>query len=553
MDITRRNFVQTTAAGFVALATSDGSRPPIPQAAPKEQPITQFPDHYEAIFKLSNEQKIMLAAGVAFGDAVALYKPGNAGFALDKHIDLYKKKPGEETKFAPILADGKPGRPGEILKRQDEHGTTWRIPVLTADNKVKAVVVLHESATDYDKAEPEYCRQAKRRMAQDIVKEYSDLVGASGLMERQLESAHDRWNKRHDFYMKMVKDMFSTFTRAGDPGKGELMGIDPQAIADVSLAKDSHALKAGLRKWQKASSSDQYSHILGVSDLMEHTVKEAVNAPGADPKMSPEQTERMVLLALLHDVKTQQPSQYLRFGAKEFTPEEREFSTARNGRHPFDNAALLALNMQDALHSGAHHHGFKRYGPEEIASIKSKKTVSENFNDFTMLSENGDVAPNDLPPLVKLLRVCDVTEAITGRVDKPLHEAVRQLGTIGEAFKPDDLYNKIRKDKEGKPVINPDTIDPDCLCFMIVHGVFDAYGKQRTKEAEGWISKKDNRSKYDKEALGKIQQEVLARFGWVGEGRAAKEAEFRKKLSADVLLMENSAQMAPSRAAAMGA
>lgn len=568
MVMDRREFLGAAGVAAAAVTGCSDKAPPArndnaPAAAAKEQVVTHCPENYSEIFQLSAEQKLMLATAVVSGhDAVAFYKPGENGFVLDKHIDLYK----QDTAFSGKL-DGNTHfqAPGDLrhynkekhIVAKTEGGESFHyLPVwVKGSNTPKAVIALHVPNNEFARKEPEYCKDAKLKMAWDVAVEFGDLVGQSGEELRKRQDAHDAWDRRHDFYMQIVKDNFSTLTRAADPKANEVAGIDPQTIGEVNNAKNAFDLKAALRKWQKTTSSDQYSHVLGVTDLMEHTMKLAVNAPDAKIKASPELLERMELLALNHDIKTQMPSQYMAPNANKPGQQENEFATERNGRHPYDNAILLALSgakgAMDALHSGAHHHGFTRYGQEEIADLKRKQSVGEGFTSFTPLAKDGDVKPEELAPLVRLLRVCDVTEAITGRVNLPLHEAIRQLGTPGTMFEPKDIYTKIRRDEKNNAIINPDTIDPDALCFMIVNGAFKAYGQQRVQETGGWkgrIVEGKQVDKYDEKAVDAIQAKVLKEFGWdTPEGRQEKETAFRKALAEDIEKMEHPAQQAPAR------
>lgn len=527
----RRQFLGQSGATILTLPfLSQYLGIPVATQAQAEQPISRLPADYKELFNLSDEQKIMVSALVASGgDAVAYYTPGEkAGeFVLGKHIDLYQ---ANDTEFSGQIAFN--SKANTVFPKEGADGVmTHMIPVRAPDGQPKGVIVLHESKTLYDAAEPEYCRAAKRKMAMNIVSEHADLFGVSGALLKQREQVHRSLDHKREFFLTLAKDMFSTLTRR--------IEVDPQILPAVKAAKDADELKSALRKAENATASDQYPHVLGVSDLMEHALKKAVNGDHAHPVMTAAQVDLLEVLTLLHDVgKTQAPSHFLA-PHPDGDLAAREFEISRNGSHPLFTLMTLLMYPNDALDAATHHNGLHRYGAEEIAELKTKGRVSKDFNGFTEL-RGGDVPAQELPQLAKIMRVVDVTEAITGRVDIPLHKAVEQLGSIGQSG---DSRKKIRLGEDGKPVINPDTIDPDSLCFLIVNDVFKAYGEQRVAETNGWACKKkgefEGKSKYDAAELEKVSTEILKTFGWdKPEARAAKEQEIRAAIAADPILRD---------------
>lgn len=542
-ELSRRQFGSTALANLLAgwmgavspsLQAQEPANDDQPPAQPK--PDHHLPADYRELFKLSAEQKVLISALVASGgDAVAYYTPGEkeGEFVINQQFDLYQ---ANDTKFAESVQ--LTSRANTVFPKEGADGVmTHLIPVRAADGKPKGVVVVHESATKYDKEEPEYCRQAKRKMALDIVNEHADLFGASGKLLLQREEAHRSLEQKQKFFLQLSKDMFSTLTRQ--------IQADPQIQPAVKNAKTADELKSALRKAENITDSDQYPHVLGVSDLMEHALKKAVNGDGDPAKrvMNDQQVDLLELLTLLHDVgKTQMPSQFLKPGADK-DQDAKEFGTERNGSHPLFSLMTLLNYPQDGLDASLHHHGLRRYGDEDITRMRAKGEVRPEFNRFTEL-RGADVPPDQVPALARIMRVCDVCEAITGRADIPLHKAVEQLGAIGE---PGDFYKKIRMGADGKPLVNHDSIDPDALCFLISNGVFHAYGEQRVAEANGWASKRkgefEGKSKYNSEELTKVEAEILKTFGWdKAEVREQKEKEIRASIAADPILLDKGQQ-----------
>ncbi len=520
---TRRNFLgNILGAGLFPLGPFTARAAANAPSAQRENPITRIPDHFDAVLALSPEQKVLLAATLASGcDAGGYYTPGANGneFTLNKHIGIYHDIP-----FAPTLV------------YPPAQNTPYHIPV-KADGQIKGVIVLHPSLVSVDQAEPASCRTAKLKMARDIIAEHSDLFGVSGEILQRRQQAHCSLEQKKQFFLTLIKDMFSTFTEL-NPGHGPLTHRPVQAARNTQELKTALRAVAGV-----ASDSDQYSHVLGVTELFEFAMNKAVNGNPHHAVMNADQIEMGTLAALLHDVgKTQVPSQGMAKRPPQNSGLDNLIMTSRNGSHPYFTAVMLSL-YPEALDAAAHHHGLARYGEEEQKKITAdyqKMHLGVSASDFTVMT-GPDIAPNRLPPLTKLLRVADVAESITGRVDKPMHEAIRQLGTVGRADNPKDLFNKVRIGADEKPLITPDTVDPDCLCFLLANGVFEAYGEKRTNEASGWLDKNKN-PKYQKEEVAKIKTQILHNYGWdIPAIREQKEAEIRKAITSDPLVRENRA------------
>ncbi len=524
--------------------------PQIPQALQAaEKPLSHLPDDYHDLFKLSDEQKTLFSALTASGaDAVAYYTPdGDGNFSLNKHIDLYNKR---NTRFEEHLAYD----PRNGVEEVNTGGArVYHIPVKVGEH-VKGVAVFHADTTHQANIEEaKECRDAKLRMATHIINTHADLFGISGQLLKRNEQAHLSFEKKHAFFMTLAKDMFKTF------GANHAA---PELLQKVDEAKTAKELMAALRKVELGS-SEQYPHVLGVSELMGQALDKAVNAKGE--LINARQRDLIEVLTLLHDVgKTQTPSQQLAPENGKQSLAESELAISRNGSHPLFTLLTLLFYERDGMMTATHHNGLRRYGDEEIAVKKMKGTVGREFNDWTEF-KGKDMQPAELSPLAKIMRVVDVTEAITARPSLPMSQAIKQLGAVGTAFNPDDLYNKARLDaagqaslaktgqvvlgRDGNAVINQDSMDPDYVCFLIANGVFDAYAKQRAEATGGWLStNKDfaGQSRYDPERMKEEGDKVLHRFGWDDPKiRAEKEAKIRKEISEDRFLQENS----PARAA----
>lgn len=572
VDYNRRDILRTGGAAAVGAAAATGvaltprERVPEPIAArmasplptPVQKPapntahhpdgelkIEHLPRSYEEILALSNEQKIMLSAVVASGcDAVAYYtKNAQDKYELNKHIDLYN---GNSTRFDDTIIAAAPRVDGPPRETKAENGDiTYQIPVITGDT-VKGIIVLHESNVKTmadERDQIAYASKAKLKMAQDIVNEHADLFGNLDVaLKARAEALHRSLPQKRQFFMTLVKDMFATFLRdSKNP-------VDPQRHRDVATATTAAELRRALRAHDAASPVDQYSHVIGVTDLMSHTMRKAVNADGKPPVMNDAQIELMELLTLLHDVgKTQIASHLFQPGYQPSNLDEAGDNYRRNGNHPLFTLLTLLMYERDALTTAAHHSGIKRYGPEEIHSLQNSPRIRREFNQFTELGENGDIKARDLPALSKLMRIADVTEAITGRADKPLHEAISQLGAIG---KDGERFKMVRQNQDGSYKVTPDTVDPHYLCFMLANGVFEEYGRQREAETQGWMSKPQDakgkqaviaaQPKYDANKLIDVKARILHEYGWDNpQIRTRKEAEIRTAIERDALIQEN--------------
>lgn len=458
--------------------------------------IRHLPTKFKDIMALPEEYKVLLGAAAASGCDAAAYYIHNSrhGYTLDKYIDLYQ---ANTTFFPDFLEDS-------------EMGGMYNIPIRTEHGKIKGVVALHAPDNAYNRRESYYHRSAKLNMAQYLLERKSYVfIGADGKKCAQPADAYDK----HSFFTRIVKDMFFS-----------LASIDDHILPEISRASNARALKEAFRKAITPDTCIQYKHVIGVADLMDYTVAQAINVETS--VLDAAHAENMTFMSLLHDLgKTQMPSYIFRKQtAGEVTKEEFEYEIARNGNHPLFTLLILLPYEREAMIGAAHHHGLKRYGALERKSIKARGRVRANFNDFTQL-KGKDIAASKLSPLSRLLRVADVGESITGSADLPLHEAIRQMAT------------QVTYDASGNVVINPDTIDPDALCFMISAGVFEAYGEQKTGQDHGWLSAREGirgQSKYDVQQLQDISTRVLERFGWdKTEIRTLKERAIRAAIAAE--------------------
>lgn len=539
MDVTRRDFLRTGVIGSAVLALDPAKS--LEGAASAVKPV-HVPAHFADLVKLKPEEKLLFAAVSAFGDAAALYTPDGK---LSRQANLYPDHmyPGK-----------KPPAFAAALERDDGKDGMVRIPVkLTPGGDLLGMIVLHPSDSKYDKEEPQYCRDAKLEMAHHIVAENAHLLGFSGKVAKPPERTAEQ---RKKYFITLAKDMFATLRRRDERAEAKGTRTDPMADAEVQNAATADELIKAMRKVEPLTASDQHPHVLGVSELFEQIIDKSVNEKDKPPVIDKEHRERLMLGALVHDLaKTQLPSQYFDSQQPKLTKQELqardEFGHSRNGNHALLTYMMLSpSDAWDAAVIAPHHHGLRRYGPQEIQDLKTGGKVSTQFNDFTLLT-GSDIAPEKLPQLAKLLRVADVAEAISGRVNISWHKTVKQLGGVWDAK--ENPFNKI-KEGDGKPVIDPDSIDPDALCFVIAAGALRGYGDKRmnVKAPYGWdgkqprLDKKDpDDTKYNKDKLHKAENEILDRFGWgavkddgtveLNENGKQKQAEIRERVRQEIL------------------
>ena len=132
---------------------------------------------------------------------------------------------------------------------------------------------------------------------------------------------------------------------------------------------------------------------------------------------------------------------------------------------------------------------------------------------YKILEDN--VPYDKLPTLSKFMRVCDVTEAMTGRGNKPLAVAITELA---------EKAGYDSKTKTINPAIMHDcnSMSPDELCMLIEGGMFEKYGKLRTEQTGGWKDP-NGAPKYNEEAVKKAGAEVLEAFHWKERGQQVKD------------------------------
>ncbi len=499
---TRRGFLGTVAAlGATVLGTfglqGDSTAPrtataaDTPSAPPVINPtvIDRLPGNVPELEKLSDEQKILLAACTASGcDAVAYYTHNEQGsYSQTQRITMYPPEYYTGGTEKPTFAESIAGyqmntHSGEAELRANKH---YHIPVYaterdgSATNQIKGIIVLHAPTHEFsqlqasssddknDMREPVASRLAKLKMAGDIVAEHQDLFGATGELLRKREEHHRTIDNKIIYFTKLVADTKATLT----------------------------------------TDSEQLSHMDGVTDLMDIAVGSVV-AKGS------KQAQLIHALTELHDVgKIQMSSAYMRPWVKEKTAEIQKYFDGENHNHPLFTLLELLLYPTDAKTTSAHHHGIFRYDNEQL-----KAKLGVDMGKYTILADNMKL--QDVSPLSRLMRVCDVTEAITGtRTDKPIHVAMQELA--------DKV--KIQGDK-GE--IAPNSIDPDYLCYAIQDGLFKKYGELRGAE---WKDK-SGVGKYDAAQVETTGAAILERFGWNQQKHEAVKAA----LQHDPLIVENS-------------
>lgn len=427
--------------------------------------MSGLPRSVEELARLSDEQKIMLAAVTASGcDAVAYYAAdGNGGYVADQIIQLYPpahyRATGAQPQFGGTLGAYDPGThrtAEEVMSHKEYH---IPVPLYGADGAptqhIKGVIVLHapqegfgriqENADDdkKDMHEPVEARLAKLKMAQDIVGEHQDLFGAAGKAKS--------WDRHND-----IKAKLAYFRR---------------------LIKDSQATMG--------AGNDQNAHTEGVAQFMDAMVQNILNKDPANPRISNDQAELIHDLTELHDIgKSQMSSAFMKPWRHVSSQAAKDYFFEENHNHPLFTMLELLLYPTEAKLAASHHHGVFRYGSEEL-----KHALGEDFSKYTILKDN--MRPEEISPLAYLMRIADVAESMTGRGDKSLDEAVKELGEKAEM-------------KDGKPVVTPGSIHADYLCLAIHSGAFDASARNKNPEK-----------------LKEAEAEILKKFNWTPEKEAA--------------------------------
>jgi hypothetical protein len=256
---------------------------------------------------------------------------------------------------------------------------------------------------------------------------------------------------------------------------------------------------------------------------------DAINDGQARPLLTDEQRSAMKMLGVSHDDgKNQFP-----FTSFQDSPagikDNAQFSVdsaGRNANHAFLDYPMFSLYPATGRTIGNHHHGHNRYSDEEI----KKKGLSE----YVIAPDH--VQADHVSTLSRMLRIDDVTDAITARTDKSLMVALQEMAFQSSDFgKNKDGKPKSFKDvadevaSGGKPsftekTMDPNTIDRDMLCYMIEHHVFERYGELRNaqenalasadgKEPKGWLNSK-GAERYNAEELKRTEETILKAFNW---------------------------------------
>ena len=146
------------------------------------------------------------------------------------------------------------------------------------------------------------------------------------------------------------------------------------------------------------------------------------------PVISESQKQMLYDLTVLHDVgKAQTSTNFLnkkwRDKDKKGTPEQERiehYFMGLNHNHPLFSRLILGAYPEEALVTAAHHHGLLRYSDDKL-----QKGMGEDYQKYKILTDN--VGFDELPALSKFMRICDVTQSMSGRGDKPLARAIGEL------------------------------------------------------------------------------------------------------------------------------
>jgi hypothetical protein len=389
-----------------------------------------------------------------------------------------------------------------------------------------------EEAVKSDVHESPAVRKAKLEMAAHIVTRHQDLFGLSGKILKEREQRHKTLEEKLDYFTQLTKDMFATL-----PVKNGTT-LNPDAFDSVRMAKNADELKTALRKVSAQYDIAEATHLLGVGDIMRLSV-DALNK--GTPIVSRDQTYMLELLAILHDVgKAQMSFGFFRPWQSPLSEEQRRrerYAFAENHNHPLFSLLTMLFYQKEAEEAAEHHQAWGRYTAAELQA-----EFGDAYKNYNLL--NDTIPPEHLSSLSRIMRLADVAEASTDndRADRPLDVVLLELARKAG-------YNP--ETGAVTPVsLNASTVDPDCLCFLIDNGVFNAYGAQRNREekgsgnAQGWWSKKYNRAKYDAPVVDATSQKILAAFGWA-EKKERVEKELRQHVANDPVICENRAA-APS-------
>lgn len=477
-DFLRRAGAGTTGAAIAVILESHDKPPPAPvQTHEVDTAISHVPSTYEELRKLlPSERTLLAAATLSGGDAIAYYTPGENGkLQLQQHIDLYP---------APIKTDF-----AQIITYRDDHKThatdeqvlsskEYHLPVRTKTGELQGVVVIHAPTGNFATVQtPEQALQ-KDNMNESPTTRRAKLDMAQYVLNSQ-SATLSKWQPNPDDNLEAKQKYFRDLRKYFIKVLGDKL---PQA-----------------------------NHVTGVSDLMMITVDKVINAK---EKIIDEPHKKMLEdITVLHDVgKLQASTPFLNKQWRADTPDGRnKYFMGQNHNHPLFSYLALSAYPQEALITASHHHGMLRHTEKEM-----KEGMGEGYEKFRILKDN--VPFDDLPALSKFMRVCDVTQAMTDRGNKPIAKAIGELA----------IRAGYHAKSEKAPAVFDDNIkhdcnsfDPEYLCMMIANGFFTEYGKSPKGAA-----------KYDKVAVEKISKEVLEAFHWE-EKKTEIEARLRKRVADD--------------------
>lgn len=459
----------------------------------KLAPSGHLPTSVEGLLALSDTQRTLLAAATVSGcDAVAYYAIQDGNAVLQQSLDLY---PMLKTTFPEHMTFNSHTHDGDAQVR---HSTEYHIPVRGLDNSLQGFVVLHAPTdelnhlqNDTEAVDPNNLKEspAERCAKLTIAEHIIEKQKVSLLPPRQKAILSQRANPQREKqeYFKMLREDFI------------------QILGAQSLQAD---------------------HVNGVASLMMLTVDKVINTP---EKTIIDDAHKSILndLTVLHDVGKLQAA--VPFLVKRWRPDaatedqtRNHYFMGRNHNHPLFSYLALSAYPHEAMLTAAHHHGLLRHNEKEL-----HLGLGKDKNDYVILKNN--IPFNQLSALSKFMRVCDVTESITGgRAKRPLANALQELAERAG-------YNASLK--TASPVTpSCNTIDPDILCMMIDHGFFQAYGQMREQQTGGW--KDTNGAKqYNEQAVDKLASEVLEAFHW-RERKAVIEQQLRTNVAQDRFITE---------------
>lgn len=441
-----------------------------------------FPRSFKEIIALDDEQRITLATILASGCAAGAYYAKDSNphaperFTLQSGYHLY---PDEQYAFASELTEQQ-AEESKALGFGPNH--TCTVPVVDrVTGEVKGIYMM--KSTD----EPG---------SFELLSQLKDKLGIA------------------DFIANYHQDFLAPTSHAQKLGRGSLKHLKEfMAQPTLRLAYYKALDERMMATMDDESRNMQMRHLKGVGMLTEMALDALC------PDMDPTNKGIAVELARLHDIGKVQLSSMIfddgyQAAAQGGAPDSavNRYGLHRNHNHPVFSTLMLLFHEKDGLGAGLHHQSLLRYSRDDLERQKQKNGLSFSPEEITAIRDER-LLPGQVPPLARLLRVCDVAESISGRTDKSM------TATVSE------LYAKSRKMNEiGLPEINP-----EILVTLLERGVFERYAEARGKPLENPAAG---------ESFAALKQQILSQEQQLAgaSGKSMREERVHALLHADPVL-----------------